>query len=178
MATILGFYVGGVSASVFGATEDSVFAHVVVGYHKSSTFYFNSCGEVMKSGDSGFGKLQNKILSYGWMSCNTQVGGATVTTDKEGRPMPLNLASKFVEIKVDSGTTLSGWERVDTVFKVTEMKKDGNKGKVLFEFDGVMKIWAGRMSSDAKISGVFKPLTGKVATNVALQVINADASKL
>ncbi|MEZ5577958.1 MAG: hypothetical protein R3F36_04755 [Candidatus Competibacteraceae bacterium] len=146
----LGFYVGGVSASLLGATEDSAFAHVVVGHFKSSTFYFNTCGEVMKSGDTGFGKLQNKILHYGWMSCNTQVNGVNLALDKEGRALPLNLVGKFIEIKVDCGTTFASWERVNTVFKVTEMGKDGNKGKVLFEFDGMMKIWAGKMSSMLK----------------------------
>lgn len=171
----LGFYIGGVSAAVPFASKSDIFAHVVVAVTSSQGLTPLSVGEVKQGGDSAFGMLKNKWLNYGWMSCNTQVNGHEVSTDAEGRTMPQHLDGKHIEIEVDAGTAFSGFSRVATQFKVTEMDQTGNKGSVLFEFDGLMRIWAGRLSSDAGVAGQFKPITGDSRLAVARQVLHCEA---
>jgi hypothetical protein len=175
----LGFYIGGVSASLVGATEDSRFAHVVVGHTRDRTFYYTTCGEITTSGDTGFGKLHNKALNYGWMSCNTRIGANDMYSDTDGRTLPLRLYDKYLRIKVDCGRTFRGWENnVDVEFHVWDMLRGGARGTKLYEFIGQMRIWSGRMSSDAEIYGVLRPIASSSQETVALQVYNADASTL
>jgi hypothetical protein len=101
-----------------------------------------------------------------------------VGADGSGRALPLHLAGKHIEIEVASGATWKGWRKAKTKFKVTEIDTYGNKGKLLYEFDGIMKIWSGRMSSDASVSGIFKPITGEPRLQVAKQVIHCNAKNL
>lgn len=178
---VLGFYIGGVAAAAFGAVESSKFAHVLVceaAPGEDNLYYVHTMGEISYGGDTNFGKIENKFLSYGWMSCNTQVGGVRLGSDSHGNAMPLNIASKYVEISVDSGTTFSGFNQVQTKFKVNNMDSSGNKGALVYEFDGIMNIWSGRMSSDAAIAGRLKPITGDARMEVARQVIRCSAKDL
>ena len=175
----IGFYIGGVSASVLGATDDSRFGQIVVGTMGSNnTFSYTSVCEVKSHGDTGYGKLNNKILSYGWMSCNTERHGVRLSADNSGRIIPFNLSGKHIEIEVDSGATFSGYERVNTKIKIQDLDGNGQKGNVLYDYDGLLRIWSGRMSSDAKISGILMALNGDQARAVAEQVINNAAQNL
>lgn len=158
--TTIAFRGMGVNAAAFGFGQSNTFLQIAifVGSAKDGQAPRSaSCGEVANQDDASSGSIKNKILSYGWNSCTTAPGGHRVGLDTEGRPIPLFLDGKYIELSADCGTLMAS-ESVDCAvkFAVKERMADGNTGATLYSFDGRMPISAGRLSSDFAISGMFR----------------------